>query len=171
MGESDTFRQQMIDLLPRLRRFAYSLTLNRFGADDLVQLACERALSRKEQFKIGTRMDRWMFRIIYTLWVDSLRSKRSCTPHSSFNEEYHTGGTADNGSTRIEAKLMLDHVIQAMEQLSESDRVVLALVCIDGLSYKEAAMTLDVPVGTVMSRLARARVKLHSLVHGNKRTY
>ena len=167
-GEADTFRQQMIDLLPRLRRFAYTLTSNRFDADDLVQAACERALGRKEQFKIGTRMDSWMFRIIYTLRVDSSRSKRSRTPHSSFNEEYNTGGAADNSSIRIEAKLMLDNVMQAMEQLSESNRVVLALVCVDGLSYKEAAMTLDVPVGTVMSRLARARVKLNTLIHGNK---
>jgi RNA polymerase sigma-70 factor (ECF subfamily) len=63
---------------------------------------------------------------------------------------------------------MLDNVMQAMEQLSESNRVVLALVCVDGLSYKEAAMTLDVPVGTVMSRLARARVKLNTLIHGSK---
>ena len=165
--ETDTFRQQMIDLLPRLRRFAYTLTSNRFDADDLVQAACERALGRKEQFKIGTRMDSWIFRIIYTLRVDAARSKRSRTPHSIFNEEYGAGSVA-NGSIRMEAKLMLDNVMQAMEQLSESDQMVLALVCVDGLSYREAAETLDVPIGTVMSRLARARIKLNTLVHGNE---
>ncbi len=63
---------------------------------------------------------------------------------------------------------MLDNVMQAMEQLSESDQMVLALVCVDGLSYREAAETLDVPIGTVMSRLARARIKLNTLVHGNE---
>ena len=165
--KADTFRQQMIDLLPRLRRFAYTLTSNRFDADDLVQAACERALGRKEQFKIGTRMDSWIFRIIYTLRVDAARSKRSSTPHSIFNEDYDAGAV-DNGSIRIEAKLKLDNVMQAMKQLSESDQMVLALVCVDGLSYREASETLDVPIGTVMSHLARARIKLNILVHENE---
>jgi len=157
----------MIDLLPRLRRFAYTLTSNRFEMDDLVQAACERALGRREQFKVGTRMDSWLFRIVYTLKVDACRSKRSRTPHSSFNEEYDSGA-ADCGRDRMEAKLMLNNVMQAMEQLPEKDQVVLALVCVDGMSYKEAALTLDVPVGTVMSRLARARIKLNTLIHGGK---
>ncbi len=163
--ETDPFRQQMIDLLPRLRRFAYTLTSNRFDADDLVQAACERALTRREQFKMGTRMDSWMFRIVHTLRIDASRSSRSRNPHSSFNEEYDSRGHANSSErNKIEAKLMLDNVIKAMAQLSENDRVVIALVCVDGMSYKKAAETLDVPMGTVMSRLARARIKLTSLV-------
>lgn len=167
--ETDPFRTQMIDLLPRLRRFAYTLTSNRFDADDLVQAACERALARKKQFKVGTRMDSWMFRIIHTLRIDASRSSRSRTPHSSFNEEYDSRGAANSERNKIEAKMMLDNVTQAMAQLSENDRVVMALVCVDGMSYKETAETLDVPMGTVMSRLARARIKLNTLVHGNRK--
>lgn len=163
-AETDLFRQQMVALLPRLRRFAYSLTANQSDADDLVQAACERALDRQGQFRIGTRMDSWMFRIIHTMRIDSKRSKRSRTPHSSFNEEYDTPGTSKNDHQRMEARLMLSNVTQAMKRLSENDQLVLALVCVDGMSYREAAETLEVPVGTVMSRLARARIKLNTLL-------
>ncbi len=165
--ETDPFRQQMIDLLPRLRRFAYTLTSNRFDADDLVQAACERALSRRKQFKSGTHMDSWMFRIIHTLWIDTTRSLRFRTPHSTFDEKYIGKGTVNKERDKIEAKLLLHNVKQAMAQLSEKDRVVLALVCVDGMSYKKTAETLNVPMGTVMSRLARARVKLNTLVNGH----
>lgn len=169
LEETDAFRQQMIALLPRLRRFAYSLTSNQSDADDLVHTACERALRRQDQFEMGTRMDSWMFRIIHTLKIDAARSMHSRTSHTSFNEEYDSGGPVDGSHTQMEAKLMLDNVRQAMKKLSENDQVVLALVCIDGLTYKETADTLEVPVGTVMSRLARARIKLNTLLHGNKK--
>ncbi len=169
LEETNIFRQQMVALLPRLRRFAYSLTSNQSDADDLVQAACERALGRQSQFEIGTRMDSWMFRIIHTLRIDAARSMRSRTSHASFNEEYDSGGTVDGSHTQMEAKLMLDNVRQAMKQLPEKDQMVLALVCVDGQSYKEAAATLEVPVGTVMSRLARARIKLNTLLHGDNK--
>lgn len=168
LEETDNFRQQMIALLPRLRRFAYSLTSRSSDADDLVQAACERALNRQGQFKIGTRMDSWMFRIIHNLRIDAARSKLSRTPHASFNEEYDAGGMAGNSHSQMEARLVLDNVRKAMKKLSENDQMVLALVCVDGQSYKEAAETLNIPVGTVMSRLARARIKLNTLLHGKE---
>ncbi len=168
--ETDPFRQQMIDLLPRLRRFAYTMTSNRYEADDLVQAACERALSRRHQFKMGTRLDSWMFRIIHTLRIDASRSLKFRTPHSSFDEKYDCGDAVKNEYNKIEARMLLENVKQAMVQLSENDRAVLALVCVDGMSYREAADTLAVPIGTVMSRLARARIKLTKLVYGNKKS-
>ncbi len=168
--ETDPFRQQMIDLLPRLRRFAYTLTSDRYEADDLVQAACERALSRRDQFREGTRMDSWMFRIIHTLRIDASRSLKFRTSHSSFDEKYDSGDAVKNEYNKIEARMLLENVKQAMARLSENDRAVLALVCVDGMSYREAADTLAVPVGTVMSRLARARIKLAKLVYGSKKS-
>ncbi|MBC2744845.1 MAG: sigma-70 family RNA polymerase sigma factor [Desulfosarcina sp.] len=160
----NNFRNQIVALLPRMRRFAYTLTSNREDADDLVQAACERALSRRNQWEPGSRLDSWMFRIIHTQRIDMTRSQRSRSVHVPLEEITHRP-TGANGKNKIEASIMLRQVLQAMEQLSESDRVVLALVCIEGLSYKDSAATLEVPIGTVMSRLARARHRLHELVN------
>lgn len=155
----------MVALLPRLRRYAYTLTSSREDADDLVQAACERALSRRHQWQTGTRLDSWMFRIIYTIRVDGIRSLQSRGVHVSMEEDFRQ--TNDGCKEDLEAKLMLQRVLQAMKQLSDSNRQILALVCIDGLSYKDTAETLQVPIGTVMSRLARARRKLYELAHGS----
>lgn len=158
-----TFRNQLVDLLPRMRRFAYTLTSNMEDADDLVQAACERALNRRHQWRQGTRLDHWLFRIIYTQRVDMTRSQRSRHVHVEFEEKANMG--VIKSDSRIEANIMLRQVMQAMKQLPESDRVILALICIEGFSYKESAATLKLPLGTVMSRLARARRRLHELVH------
>ena len=162
---SDIFRQQLVELLPRLRRFAYTLTSNRYDADDLVQAACERALAKKNLYKNDTRLDSWMFKIIHRIRIDMSRSPRSSISESSFDEAYNylEGG---NSSTENENRLFLKQTMQAMETMSENERTLLALVCVDGRSYKETAEILAVPVGTVMSRLARARTRLYSLVHG-----
>jgi len=150
--------------LPRLRRFAFSLTANLADADDLVQAACERALSREQQWRPGTRLDSWMFRIIQTLKIDQTRSMRQRSPHLPL-EETTFGPVGDNEKNRIEAKMALGQVARAMQRLPENDRLVLSLVCVEGQSYKDAALTLQVPIGTVMSRLARARRRLHTMVH------
>ncbi len=162
---SGDFRDQMVAMLPRLRRFAYSLTTDRAKADDLVQAACERALSREHQWRPGTRLDSWMFRIIYTLWIDEARAMRNRKVHLPL-EEVRLPTSKNGKEQRIEARLMLSKVVQAMEKLSPKDRLVLSLVCVDGLSYKDAADTLNVPLGTVMSRLSRARQRLYAIVNG-----
>ena len=163
-GEEDhAFRDELVALLPRLRRFALSLTGDMAEADDLVQAACEKALSRRKQFRAGSRLDRWMFTIIHHLLIDESRSMRKKKPHLPFDEG-RIIGMAMNGMKKLEAKLQLQSVLAAMRRLSDRDRQVLALVCIDGMSYREAAKTMQVPVGTVMSRLARARKKLYALV-------
>ena len=163
-SNSNDFRGQMVALLPRMRRFAYALTSNMEDADDLVQAACERGLSRQHQWQPGTRLDHWVFRIMYTIKIDKTRLLRSRKVHIPLEEEnFRMDGANDKQD--LESKLMLQRVLQTMDQLSESDRMILALVCIDGLSYKDAAATLEVPTGTVMSRLARARHRLHELVY------
>jgi RNA polymerase sigma-70 factor, ECF subfamily len=150
---------QLIAVLPRLRRFARGLTGSAVEADDLVQAACERALSRAHQFQEGTRFDSWMFRIVQTIWIDQLRS-RDIRREEAEEEGVHVG--TDEPGRRAEARLALQEVRSALKRLPPEQRAALLLVTVDGLSYKEAAEVADVPVGTIMSRLARARVALQA---------
>jgi len=159
---SDAFRTELIALLPRLRRFALGLTARPDLADDLVQAGCERALTRQHQWQPGTRLDSWMFRILQNLWIDHLRSGGREQPVEPEEIENVADRDWDRG---LEAKLTLEQVVAAMGRLPPSMRAVLTLVCVDGQSYKEAAATLEVPIGTVMSRLARARLELHRALH------
>ena len=151
------FSDQLIAVLPRLRRFARGLTGSAADADDLVQAACERALARQHQFQEGTRFDSWMFRIVQTIWIDQNRARAVRKEDGDVAEERL--GT-DAPVRRIEARLALAEVRQAVQLLPPDQRTVLMLVTVEGLSYKEAAVVAGVPVGTIMSRLARARVAL-----------
>ena len=155
---SSRFSDQLIAVLPRLRRFARGLTGTAAEADDLVQAACERALARQHQFQEGTRFDSWMFRIVQTIWIDHLRARDVRKEDAEMAEE-RLG--SDAPVRRIEARLALAEVRLAVELLPPEQRNVLMLVTVEGLSYKEAAEVAGVPVGTIMSRLARARVALH----------
>jgi RNA polymerase sigma-70 factor (ECF subfamily) len=149
-------------LLPRLRRFALGLTADPTQADDLVQAGCERALVRRQQWQPGTRLDSWLFRILQNLWIDQLRGRKH---QEQTVEQEEIEQVADRDFNRsIEAQLSLEQVLKAMQQLTAPMRAVLTLVCVDGRSYKEAAEALEVPIGTVMSRLARARTELHRLL-------
>ncbi len=156
---STAFSDQLIAILPRLRRFARGLAGSVSEADDLVQAACERALTREHQFEAGTRFDSWMFRIVQTIWIDQLRS-RGVRKEGSEEEGMFVG--TDEPVRRTEARLALEEVGAAMATLPPEQRSVLMLVTVDGLSYKEAAEIAGVPVGTIMSRLARARLALQS---------
>lgn len=155
---SAKFSDQLIAVLPRLRRFARGLTGAAAEADDLVQAACERALAREHQFQEGTRFDSWMFRIVQTVWIDQLRA-REVRKEDGDAAEDRLG--SDMPVRRIEARLALGEVRLAVERLPPEQRAVLMLVTVEGLSYKEAAAAAGVPVGTIMSRLARARIALH----------
>lgn len=150
---------QLIAVLPRLRRFARGLTGSAADADDLVQAACERALTRAHQFQEGTRFDSWMFRIVQTIWIDQLRS-RDTRREDAEEQGMHVG--TDEPERRAEARLALQEVRTALKDLPPEQRTALLLVTVDGLSYKEAAEVAEVPVGTIMSRLARARVALQA---------
>jgi RNA polymerase sigma-70 factor, ECF subfamily len=156
---ANTFQRDLVDLVPRLRRFAYALTGSRADADDLVQAACERALKNPDRFEPGTRMDSWMYRIVQNLWLDDRRKGR-VRGHAVDPEAAHLSD-AGRAAREPEDRLMLAQVRAAMAELSEPQRAVLALVALEGLSYRETAETLEVPLGTVMSRLARAREALH----------
>jgi RNA polymerase sigma-70 factor (ECF subfamily) len=153
------FGDQLIAVLPRLRRFARGLTGSAVEADDLVQAACERALARQHQFQEGTRFDSWMFRIVQTIWIDQVRA-RDVRKESGEVAEERLG--SDEPVRRVEARLALAEVRRAVDRLPPDQRTALLLVTVDGLSYKEAAEVVRVPVGTIMSRLARARIALQS---------
>jgi RNA polymerase sigma-70 factor (ECF subfamily) len=161
VGVSDTFTEQLVASLPRLRRFARGLSGTAAQADDLVQSACERALSRRHQFQEGTRFDSWMFRIVQTLWIDHLRN-RDVRKEEPEGEDDRLG--SDEPVRRVEARLALEEVRRAAARLPPEQRAALMLVTVDGFSYKEAAEIAQVPVGTIMSRLARARVALLALL-------
>lgn len=156
MAETDAdVREQIAALLPRLRRFARVLARNREDADDIVQAAVEKALTRTGQWTRGTRLDSWMFRIMQNAWIDEVRARqrRGETFAPEEDAEHANVSTSD---TQVDALA----VRQAVARLNEDQRAVVALVLVEGLAYDEAAEVLGVPVGTVTSRLARAREKL-----------
>ena len=156
---SQPFNDQLIAVQPRLRRFARGLAGSAAEADDLVQAACERALSRAHQFQEGTRFDSWMFRIAQTIWIDQIRA-RDIRREGGEDEGLLVG--TDESVRRSEARIALGEVRAALGELPAEQRTALLLVTVDGLSYREAAEIADVPVGTIMSRLARARVALQA---------
>jgi RNA polymerase sigma-70 factor (ECF subfamily) len=151
------FSDQLIAVLPRLRRFARGLAGSATEADDLVQAACERALARQHQFQEGTRFDSWMFRIVQTIWIDQIRARDVRREDAELAEE-RLG--SDEPVRRVEARLALAEVRRAVDRLQPDQRTALLLVTVEGLSYKQAAEVANVPVGTIMSRLARARIAL-----------
>jgi RNA polymerase sigma-70 factor (ECF subfamily) len=156
----ENLRQQLKDVLPSLRRFARVLARNKHDADDLVQTTCERALDRSDQWQEDTRLESWLFRVMQTVWLNEIRSRK-------VRDRYH-GEEQDRLSETVhaaaegaaESKLMLARVESEMFQLPENERVLLLLICVEGYTYREAAEVARVPIGTVMSRLARARLNL-----------
>lgn len=150
--------QLLITFLPNMRRFGYSLTRSHDRADDLVQAACERALTHAGSFTEGTRFDAWIFRIMRNLWIDQTRRAKTAGPQDDITDRTDIVGA--DGERETMARLTLNAVGQTIMSLPDDQREVLLLVCVEEFSYKEAAEALDVPIGTVMSRLARARRKL-----------
>jgi RNA polymerase sigma-70 factor (ECF subfamily) len=158
MGEE--FQRLLAALVPRMRRFGLALTGSRADADDLVQMACERALQRGGQLRDQARLDAWLYGIMRNLWIDETRSRR-VRRHDDLDAALDIAG-ADGGAA--EGHVMLATVRHCLQSLTAEHRAVLILVCVDGLSYREAAEVLAIPIGTVMSRLSRARQDLHALL-------
>jgi len=162
MSASVEFSDQLLALLPKLRRFARTLTGSVDEGDDLVQSACERALERADQFMLGTRFDSWMYRIVQTIWIDRLRQRRHREEGIDPTElaKYPGGDSVD----AAEGKIALAEARRAIAKLPVDLREVLVLVSIEELPYREAAEVLGIPIGTVMSRLSRARLTLYEMM-------
>jgi RNA polymerase sigma-70 factor, ECF subfamily len=151
---------QLPALLPRLWRFALRLAGDRHDAEDLVQRACVRALERSHQFRAGTSALSWMFAIMNSVWLNEVRA-RQIRRHASIQlSEELIETVADAHALDPEQDALHRQILAAVARLPDANRTVMLLVAVEGLSYREAAEALDVPVGTVMSRLARARLAI-----------
>ncbi|WP_285422265.1 sigma-70 family RNA polymerase sigma factor [Pseudomonas sp. efr-133-TYG-23] len=148
------------ELLPRLRRFAVSLTRNTSSADDLVQATLERAINRWGDKRPEGDLRAWLFSILYRQFLDAQRRTRRYARMLDF----FTG--REDVQPSVERTVMAQSTLQAFDQLNTEQRALLLWVSVEGLSYKEVAEILDVPLGTVMSRLSRARQALRQLSDG-----
>lgn len=158
MNELDD--DQLREMLQRLRRFALWLTREGTSADDLVQATVERALSRGAQQRDPASLRAWLFSILYRQFLDSKRRERR---HMRWLSWF---GRAEEVGNNTEDIVEAQTGLAAFARLSAEQRALLMMVSVEGMSYKEAAQALDVPIGTVMSRLSRARAALRELTEG-----
>ena len=149
------------DQIPRLRRYARALTGNREAADDLVQDALERALTRAALFRPGSNARPWLFTIMHNVFVNQVRSAaaRNTSQLAADSVEPSVADTTQDG-------LAVRDIERALQLVAEDQREVLLLVALEDFSYVETAAIVGIPVGTVMSRLSRGRERLRSLLTG-----
>ncbi len=152
---SEEIGERIALLLPRLRRFARSLSRNQHDADDLVQTAVERAWRHLDQLRPGANLASWVFGIMKNAWLDNLRARR---------RRSEVALPEDSGEhpavSPVDSNTEMWSVSEAMSKLPEEQRLAVALVLVEGMSYKEASAVLEIPMGTLTSRLARGRTAL-----------
>ena len=167
---NNELQRELPQLVPRLWRFSLRLTRHQADAEDLVQRTYVRALERSHQWQAGSSLVSWLFAIMHSIWMNELRSAQRRREGSLAAEQDFDDVIEPSTSSDPEYKLMCKQVVQTVNALPEAQRIVLTLVAVEGLSYREAADVLDVPIGTVMSRLARARLSVGQrfLVGGEK---
>ncbi len=152
------FEDDLLTLLPRLRRFAHALSRDHADADDLCQVTLEKALNARDSWVAGTRMDSWMYRIMRNAWIDTARA-RSRASQTFVAEEAGTA-VAGDAADSVEAGVLRSDIARAMGTLPDEQREAVALVLVEGFAYKDAAALLDIPMGTLTSRLVRGRQAL-----------
>ena len=162
MTRSPSFEAQLGALLPRLRRFAHALSRDAADADDLTQAALERALGSKAQWQPGTRLDSWAYRIMRNLWIDTARARSRKARVEAPPEEAELVG--QDPREAMDAAVDLKRMMAAMEQLPDEQREVVALILVEGFGYREVCEMLDLPMGTISSRLVRGRNRLLAMV-------
>lgn len=162
MNPAPSFEEQLGTLLPRLRRFAHALSRDAADADDLTQSTMERALRRKAQWQPGTRLDSWAYRIMRNLWIDAARARSRNAKLEAPPEQAESVG--EDPREAMDAAVDLKRMMAAMEQLPDEQREVVALILIEGFAYREVCAMLDLPMGTVSSRLVRGRNRLLAMV-------
>lgn len=162
MLASDAFERGLVDLLPTLRRFAFSLSRDAADADDLAQRTIERALRARDQWEPGTRLDAWLYRIMRNLWIDEARARaRQAKVVRPMEDGEDAGFDPRPGQ---DAAIDLARVMAAMTRLPDEQREVVALILVEGFGYREAAELLGLPIGTVSSRLVRGRTALLAML-------
>lgn len=158
----ESMRAAIVAALPRLRRFCQAMAGNASDGDDLMQSTVERGLSRAHQFQQGTRVDSWLFRIAQNIHIDTIRAGKRRGTSVPVDEIHDVMG--EDGRAVVESRSELAAAQRALQAVPDDQRAAFLLVVVEGLSYKEAAEALDVPVGTIMSRLARARGRIEQAV-------
>ena len=155
----EAIRNELLRLLPRLQRFCFALTGSAADGDDLVQDTVERALKNLHSWEPGTRLDNWVFRIAKNRFVDGRRAAKR-EGLVAVDDPESAARVAVDGERDVEARLALKTVSAAFTKLPPEQREAAALVLIEGLSYREAADILEIPIGTLTSRISRARAAL-----------
>ena len=153
---NDELQRELPQLLPRLWRFAFRLARNSADAEDLLQRTCVRALERRAQWQPGSVLLSWLFSIMHSIWLNELRALQRRREGSISDFDIEDTVFADSSSDP-EHQMLCKQIVEAVELLPEAQRTVMLLVAVEGFGYREAAEVLDIPIGTVMSRLARAR--------------
>lgn len=151
--------ERLVELIPRLRRYARALVGDRAGADDLVQDTLERAWAKLHLYRRGTDLRAWLFTVMHNVHVNKVRASRATDPLEDEMPELSRGGAQGDA-------LLVRDLERALARLPLEQREVLLLVALEELSYEEAARALEIPIGTVMSRLSRARAKLRAMMSG-----
>jgi RNA polymerase sigma-70 factor (ECF subfamily) len=167
MNLTRTFETELVALLPRLRRFAHGLCRDMAEADDLTQMCVERALRSRSQWQPGTRLDSWAYRILRNVWIDTARSRSRKQKFEAPPEEAERVGYDPRG--QMETSSDLQRAMEAMQRLPDEQREVVALILIEGFGYREVSEMLDLPIGTVSSRLVRGRTALLEMLGGDNR--
>lgn len=162
MNQRLLFEDQLSALLPRLRRFGHALCRDTTDADDLTQAAIERALLAREQWQPGTRLDSWVYRIMRNLWIDTARARA----RRSSREAPEADGLDVGFDPRdaMDAAFDLKRAMTAMASLPDEQREIVALILVEGFGYREVSEMLDLPIGTVSSRLVRGRTALLAMM-------
>jgi RNA polymerase sigma-70 factor (ECF subfamily) len=160
-------RDELMDHVPRLRRYARALINNRDLADDLVQDTLERALSRTERFQAGTDLRAWLFTIMHNVFANQVRKVSMRAVHVSVDDDNvpESELAVQVSPTRTLEVRDLDY---ALQRLPAEQREVVLLVGLEEMSYADAALALEIPIGTVMSRLSRGRERLRALMAGTQ---
>ncbi len=166
-SENNSWHNAILTLLPRLKRYAFSLTGSVADAEDLLQSTLEKALARSTQFQQGSELDRWMFRICRNLWLDSCRARKVRAEIGPLEESGQEPRI--DGEEQTIASITLQETASFLAAMPAEQRELLLLAVVEGYSYKEVADQLEIPIGTVMSRLARARAKLAALAKSGPR--
>jgi RNA polymerase sigma factor (sigma-70 family) len=159
--QPDALTCALLAHVPALRRYAAALAGNAADADDLVQDCIERALAHQDTLREPGSLGRWLKTILHSLYITKMRRRGGTSlPIEDFAEDLAL-------SVPPEDRDQVRDVVHAFARLSVEHRQILLLISLEGLSYREVAGVLDIPIGTVMSRLARARERLRSLLAGD----
>jgi RNA polymerase sigma-70 factor (ECF subfamily) len=163
MTSYDEVRAGLSECLARLWRYGLALSKSRDVAEDLVQATCMRALERAHQFQSGTRLDHWLFVILRSIWLNDLRSRRVREGRGFVEADE----VLFSDGEEIENNIFVGQVLNAVHALPIAQRETVLLVYVEGMSYREAGELLGTPIGTIMSRLAAARIALSKLKSSN----